>query len=100
LRSPSPQDENIFSNPYPENIFWLIEYSESSLDKDLETKRHLYAEVQIPKYWVVNLKNRTLIMFRDPQEGDYASKVTLSEGTVYALAFPEIALAVEAIISL
>jgi Uma2 family endonuclease len=24
---------------YPKNIFWLIEYSESSLDKDLETKR-------------------------------------------------------------
>jgi Uma2 family endonuclease len=92
--------EYLQHHPYPENIFWLIEYSESSLDKDLETKCQLYAEVQIPEYWVVNLKNRTLIIFRDPQEGDYASKVTLTEGTVYALAFPEIALAVEAIISL
>ena len=50
--------------------------------------------------WVVNLKDRTLIIFRDTQNGDYGSKFTLSEGTVYALAFPEIALAVEAIISL
>jgi len=25
-------------HPYPENIFWLIEYANSSLEKDLETK--------------------------------------------------------------
>lgn len=92
--------EYLQHHPYPENIFWLIEYSESTLEKDLETKRRLYAEVNIPEYWVVNLKARTLIVFRDPQDGDYASKVTLTEGTVYALAFPEIALAVEKIISL
>jgi Uma2 family endonuclease len=92
--------EYLQHHPYPENIFWLIEYSESTLDKDLEMKRQLYAEVNIPEYWVVNLKNRTLIIFRDPQDGDYASKLTLTEGTVYALAFPEIALAVEKIISL
>jgi Uma2 family endonuclease len=91
--------EYLQHHPYPENIFWLIEYSESTLDKDLETKRLLYAEVNIPEYWVVNLKNRTLIVFRNPQDGDYTSKVTLSNGTVYALAFPEIALAVEKIIS-
>lgn len=50
--------------------------------------------------WVVNLKNRTPIIFQDPQKGDYGSKVTLLKGTVYALAFPKITLAVEAIISL
>jgi Uma2 family endonuclease len=92
--------EYLQHHPYPENIFWLIEYSDSTLDKDLEIKRRVYAEVNIPEYWVVNLKARTLIVFRDPQDGDYVSKLTLMEGTVYALAFSEIALSVEKIISL
>lgn len=42
--------EYLQHHPYAENIFWLIEYSETSLDKDLETKRRLYDEVQIPEY--------------------------------------------------
>jgi Uma2 family endonuclease len=30
-------------HPYPEDIFWLIEFSNSSLAKDLEDKRRIYA---------------------------------------------------------
>jgi Uma2 family endonuclease len=86
-------------HPYPENIFWLIEYSNTSLQKDLETKYKIYAEVGIPEYWVVNLKLRKLIVFRDPQDGEYASKSTFSVGTVYSLAFPDVAVSVDAIIS-
>ena len=35
--------EYLDHHPYPDNIFWLIEYSESSLEKDLEIKRKIYA---------------------------------------------------------
>jgi len=83
--------EYLEHHPYPENIFWLIEYSESSLEKDLEIKRKIYAQVDIPEYWVVNLKRRQLIVFRDPQDGEYASRSTLTGGIVYPLAFPDTA---------
>ena len=86
-------------HPYPENIFWLIEYSDSTLVKDLETKTKIYAEVGIPEYWVVNLKRRHLIVFRDPQDGDYTSKQTLTAGIVNPLAFPDVAVSVSAIVS-
>lgn len=46
---------------YPANIFWLIEYSNSSLSKDLEDKTKLYAAAEIPKYWVVNLRDFEVI---------------------------------------
>ncbi|WP_366517108.1 Uma2 family endonuclease [Microcoleus sp. PH2017_40_RAT_O_B] len=49
-------------HPYPENIFWLIEYSDSSLTKDLEEKSKIYAAAGIPEYWVVNLRDRLLIV--------------------------------------
>ena len=91
--------EYLEHHPYPENIFWLIEYADSSLDKDLETKTKVYAEVGIPEYWVVNLKRRQLIIFREPQDGEYASKFTLSEGIIYPLAFPDVAISVQSIVT-
>jgi Uma2 family endonuclease len=91
--------EYLEHHPYPENIFWVIEYSDSSLDKDLQTKSNVYAEVKIPEYWVVNLKRRQLVVFRDPQDGEYASKVTLHGGTIYPLAFLDVAVSVDSIVS-
>ncbi|MDJ0636422.1 MAG: Uma2 family endonuclease [Xenococcaceae cyanobacterium MO_188.B29] len=91
--------EYLSHHPYPENIFWLIEYSNSSLEKDLTVKTKIYAEVGIEEYWVVNLKKRQLILFREPQETEYASKSTLSTGEVYPLSFPDVAVSVNSIIS-
>jgi Uma2 family endonuclease len=77
-------------HPYPENVFWLIEYSNSSLDKDLNLKRKIYAEASIAEYWVVNLKTRGLIVFRDPINGKYRSQVTLISGVISPSSFPDI----------
>ena len=85
-------------HPYPENIFWLIEYSESSLAKDLDIKTKIYAEVDIPEYWIVNLKNNTLIVFREPQSGQYTSRQDYTNGKISPLAFPDLTLDVSAII--
>ncbi len=86
-------------HPYPENIFWLIEYSNSSLEKDLETKSKIYAEAGILEYWVVNLKKLHLVIFREILDGEYATKLTLTEGTIQPVAFPDVSVAVEQIIN-
>jgi Uma2 family endonuclease len=91
--------EYLEHHPYPENIFWLIEYSDSTLEKDLEIKSKVYAEVGIPEYWVVNLKQRQLIIFREPQNGEYASKSTIASGIIFSLAFPDVPISVDAIVS-
>jgi Uma2 family endonuclease len=77
-------------HPYPENIFWLIEYSNSSLDKDLGLKLHIYASEGIPEYWVINLKTNVHIVFRHPLEGKYQSRQELTSGTISPLAFPDV----------
>lgn len=92
--------EYLQHHPYPENVFWLIEYSDSSLDKDLETKSKVYAQAKILEYWVVNLKKRQLVVFRDLQDGEYVSKSTLNGGVIYPLAFPDVAVSVDAIVSI
>lgn len=91
--------EYLQHHPYPNNIFLLIEYSDSSLDKDLDIKTKVYAEVGILEYWVVNLRRRQLIVFRDSQDGKYVSKSTFTGGTIYPLAFPDVAVSVDAIVS-
>ena len=86
-------------HPYPENIFWLIEYANSSLEKDLDIKNKIYAEAGIPEYWVVNLKELHLVVFREPLDGDYATKFTLSTGTIQPLAFPDISVAIKNVLN-
>lgn len=82
-------------HPYPENIYWLIEYANSSLEKDLELKSKIYAAAGILEYWVVNLKKSHLVVFRDILDGEYATKQTLTTGTIQPLAFPDISVSVE-----
>ncbi len=81
-------------HPYPENIFWLIEFSNSSLAKDLEIKSKIYAKVGIPQYWVVNLKKMELIVFRNSIDGNYQSQVTLDEGNITPLVFPNVSVSI------
>ncbi len=86
-------------HPYAENIFWLIEYANSSLEKDLEIKTKIYAQAGILEYWVVNLKKLHLVVFREILDGDYTTKLTPTAGTIQPLAFPDISVAVEQIIN-
>jgi len=77
-------------HPHIEDIFWVIEYSNSSLDKDLKLKSKVYAEAGIREYWVINLKTRALIVFRNPLNGEYQLQQTLTTGTLSPLSFSDI----------
>ncbi|MBD2067906.1 Uma2 family endonuclease [Leptolyngbya sp. FACHB-671] len=79
---------------YPENIFWLIEYSNFSLTKDLEVKTTAYAQLNIPEYWLVDLRGDRLIVFRSPKGNKYKRGIMLTSETISPLAFPDVAIAV------
>lgn len=81
-------------HPYPENIFWLIEYSHSSLSKDLKVKSRVYAAAGILDYWVVNLRTMQLVVFREPTDKGYQSQEILTQGIIKPLAFPELEVAI------
>lgn len=87
-------------HPYPENIFWIVEYSNASLIKDLNVKSDVYAEAGISEYWVVNLKTPQLVVFRVPQDGKYRSQQTFSGGIIQPVAFPDVNVSVDAILQL
>ncbi|MBE9169636.1 Uma2 family endonuclease [Pleurocapsales cyanobacterium LEGE 06147] len=85
-------------HPYPEDIFWIIEFSNATLSKDLGEKKEIYAEAGIVEYWVVNLKTPQLQVFRDIKNEQYQTELTLTTGTIAPLAFPDVSVQVERLI--
>lgn len=90
-----PLDEEYQEHhPYAENIFWLIEVSDSTLASDLQVKSRTYAWANIQEYWVMNLRDRKLVVFRNPGEAGYGWQIELTEGEIQPIAFPDITIAV------
>jgi Uma2 family endonuclease len=81
-------------HPQVDDIFWVIEYANTSLEKDLGLKGKIYAQANIPEYWVVNLQTRELVVFRDPLGGQYQAQAVLTSGTVCPVSFPTVPLEV------
>lgn len=72
---------------HPTTAELVVEVADSSLDFDTNEKRLLYAKAGIREYWVVDINGRRLLVYRNPQAGDYSSQLTLgSEDTISPLA--------------
>ncbi|MEL6222886.1 MAG: Uma2 family endonuclease [Cyanobacteria bacterium J06627_8] len=80
-------------HPHPEEVLLIIEVSDSTLKQDCEIKDKLYAQAGVADYWVVDVNNRQLHIFREPASGGYASHLILKEPhEVSPLAFPDVVL--------
>lgn len=58
-----PED---YPDSVPTKALLIVEVSESTLLYDTTTKAELYATAGVPDYWVIDLENRQLIVYRDP----------------------------------
>ena len=89
--------ESIYNNrhPEPEDIFWVIEVAKASLKKDLDFKGSIYATAEIQEYWVLDISAKRLIVFREPQNGQYVIEQTFLQGEVIPLAFPDVRILIE-----
>lgn len=77
------------STGHPTTADLVIEVADSSLDFDTNDKRLLYARAGIREYWVVDINGRRLLVYRDPQGGDYATQLALAAtDSVSPLAVP------------
>ncbi len=88
------------SHPTPAAVYLVVEFAHTSLAKDRDEKRQLYAAAGIGEYWLVNLRDCQLLVYREPEAGDYRSQQTLTEGKVAPLAFPDASLSVVSLLGL
>jgi Uma2 family endonuclease len=79
-----------YTHGHPTMALLVVEVSDSSLLYDRQTKLPLYARHGIQECWIVNLRNKTLEVYREPSDGLYRSRTALQPGdTVSPLARPE-----------
>jgi Uma2 family endonuclease len=86
-------------HPYPEDIYWLVEYADRTLAKDLNIKQRIYAQAGILEYWIVNLQASELIVFRGANSAGYETETRLATGNISPLSFPDIEIDVRRLFS-
>lgn len=75
-----PRREYVHGKIPPGSEFRLVvEVSDTTLWRDKGQKARLYAEAGVAEYWIVNLAGRTLIVHRNPVEGEYRSVQTYDD---------------------
>jgi Uma2 family endonuclease len=76
-----PSSDFYYENhPSSDHVFLLIEIADSSLKFDQNQKLRLYALHNIPEYWLLNVNDASLEIYRQPYDGLYAEKATLRAG--------------------
>ncbi|MFQ5676610.1 MAG: Uma2 family endonuclease [bacterium] len=60
------------AHPKPQDVFLVIEVSETSVETDREVKLPLYAEAGIPEVWIFDLEARCVEVYRKPFERAYS----------------------------
>jgi Uma2 family endonuclease len=75
---------------HPTQASLLIEVSNASLRRDLTVKARIYAQAQVPDYWVVDVVKRRVIVHRDPQSDGYADVTRHRDGVLHPLRHPAV----------
>ncbi|MBD2576134.1 Uma2 family endonuclease [Oscillatoria sp. FACHB-1406] len=87
------------THPRPEDIYLIVEVADSTLKTDCEIKDKLYARAGISDYWVLDVRNRQLHIFREPTPTGYTRHLIISEpNRVAPLAFPQSEIALSEIL--
>lgn len=88
-----------YERAHPSEAYLLIEVAESSLKKDRGVKASLYAASNVTEYWVVDLVDRAIHVFRGPAAGGYADASIARRGDVLAIArFSDVSVPVDVIL--
>ena len=77
-------------HPQPEDVFLLIEVSDSTLEMDQAEKIPAYGRAGVAEVWIVNLNDATIEVYREPHFTGYGGKTVLRAGdSIAPLAFPD-----------
>lgn len=71
-----------YTDAHPSKAELIVEVADSSLEYDRTRKLAAYARAGVPEYWIINLPDHVVEVFRQPRPGtaDYALKEVLRPG--------------------
>ncbi|MBD1842231.1 Uma2 family endonuclease [Cyanobacteria bacterium FACHB-63] len=87
------------AHPTPDDVFLLIEVSDSTIRYDRTVKIPLYAEDNIAEAWIVDVNAELVEVYRQPSATGYRPLQTSMRGqTIELLAFPGVPISVDEIL--
>lgn len=88
--------EGEYRDAHPSEALLLVEVADSSLSVDRTIKAQLYAESNVPEYWVVNVRDRIVEVHTDIVRGAYTHVRPYRTGEEIALQrFSDVVIAVD-----
>ena len=88
------------AHPTPEDVLLVVEVAETSLAYDREVKVPLYARHGIPEYWLINLQDNVVEVYRKPSQYGYKEVHYLrSEDTLHPQAVSDVQIPVKILIT-
>ncbi len=69
-----------YRNTHPTSAVMVVEISDTTLAFDREQKLKLYARNELQEYWILNIINQQLEVYREPSDGGYQNQLTLVTG--------------------
>ena len=78
-------------HPKPAEVYLVIEVADSSVDTDRRLKLPLYSRSGIGEYWIVNLRDEVVEVYREPNSRGYAVTILHKDGDQISPAkFPDV----------
>jgi Uma2 family endonuclease len=68
-------------HPTPPDLALLVEVAETTLDRDQNEKQFAYAQAAIPTYWIVNLVERQVEVYTNPNEHLFRDRQIFTRGS-------------------
>lgn len=92
-----------YTRQHPTEALLVVEVSDSTLSYDQEIKGSLYAKAGLTEYWIVNLVNNLLEVYREPSQSSesvygysYRRKSVLtSQDSIEPFNFPDVVIQVK-----
>jgi len=82
--------------PRPDDVHAVIEVALSSLISDRTRKLEAYAAANVDEYWVVDVRNERVELYREPRGAEYASyRFALRGDAISFAAFPDVVFTVD-----
>lgn len=66
-----PGRPHAYLTHHPTTALLIVEIADTTLNYDRQTKARLYATYHIPEYWILNVQEEHLEMYRAPEHGTY-----------------------------
>ncbi len=89
------------AHPGPGDVLLVVEVAKTSLAYDREVKVALYARYGVPEYWLVNLQDNVVEVYRRPFAQGYKETLVFAKGdTLTPALLPDVHIAVQEIVEI